>query len=83
MIVHQKSARIKVLISACRGACTVNGRERVLSALKLQAPDVIPVFEWSIDAKVVMALCCSTEDAVYSDFWMQNRAGITGLTIEA
>jgi hypothetical protein len=29
----------------------MNGRERVLSALGLRAPDVVPVLEWSIDEK--------------------------------
>ena len=44
----------------------MNGYERVMSALRLQVPDVIPVFEWSIDAKVVGALCGGTDvlDAV-------------------
>jgi uroporphyrinogen decarboxylase len=40
---------------------TVNGRERVLSALGLRIPDVVPVFEWSIDAKVVEALSGGTD----------------------
>lgn len=39
----------------------MNGRERVLRALTLGIPDVVPVFEWSIDAKVVYALCGVTD----------------------
>jgi len=44
----------------------VNGRERVLRALTRKEPDVVPVFEWSIDTKVVRSLTGSSDvfDAV-------------------
>jgi uroporphyrinogen decarboxylase len=46
----------------------VNGRERVLCALTLRIPDVVPVFEWSIDKKVANGLCGGTDVLDVVDF---------------
>jgi uroporphyrinogen decarboxylase len=44
---------------------TMTGRERVLAVLRRKEPDVIPTFEWDIDASFIAAM---TGDHNYDDF---------------
>jgi len=40
----------------------VNSYERVMTALKREQPDRVPIVEWAISRKVIKALCPAAED---------------------